>query len=259
MKYFIDVEFLEGTQDKTFLGFKCGETKPTIDLISIGILAEDGREYYAISKDFNLKEAWNSYEYTSFGKDNKYKAKERSIRENILKPIYYEWAGKDINFHILGHFNYHNFKKLIKKYGKTNKQIAEEIIEFSFPKINDKDVTDYYLERKSDLYKPEFYSYCADYDWVVFCWLFGKVNDLPNGIPMYCIDLKQILDEKVKNDMKEFADYKESKGLIGIHNSFDWHLKQIQKLPNYPQQTIEYSPLTNAKWNFELFKFLENL
>jgi len=58
MKYFIDTEFLEGTQDKTFLGFKYSKTKPTIDLISIGIVAEDGREYYAISKDFNLKEAW---------------------------------------------------------------------------------------------------------------------------------------------------------------------------------------------------------
>ena len=56
-KYFIDLEFLEGTQKKLF-----GETKPTIDLISIGIVCEDGREYYAISKDFNLKEAWNRYD-----------------------------------------------------------------------------------------------------------------------------------------------------------------------------------------------------
>ena len=57
MKYFIDTEFLEGTQKKWF-----GETKPTIDLISIGIVGEDGREYYAISKDFNIKEAWNRYD-----------------------------------------------------------------------------------------------------------------------------------------------------------------------------------------------------
>ena len=32
MKYFIDTEFVEGKQDKTFLGIKVGETKPTIDL-----------------------------------------------------------------------------------------------------------------------------------------------------------------------------------------------------------------------------------
>ena len=41
MRYFIDTEFIEGTQDKTFCGIKVGETKPTIDLISIGVVAED--------------------------------------------------------------------------------------------------------------------------------------------------------------------------------------------------------------------------
>ena len=39
MRYFYDTEFIED-----------GET---IDLISIGVVAEDGREYYAISTEFN--------------------------------------------------------------------------------------------------------------------------------------------------------------------------------------------------------------
>ena len=43
MKYFYDTEFIE---DGT-----------TIDLISIGIVAEDGRTYYAISTEFNAKKA----------------------------------------------------------------------------------------------------------------------------------------------------------------------------------------------------------
>ena len=55
MKYFLDTEFLEGTQKKRFLGIPYGDTLNTIDLISIGIVAEDSREYYAISKEFNLK------------------------------------------------------------------------------------------------------------------------------------------------------------------------------------------------------------
>ena len=38
MKYFYDTEFLEGTQKKRF---GLGTTKPTIDLISIGIVSED--------------------------------------------------------------------------------------------------------------------------------------------------------------------------------------------------------------------------
>ena len=33
MKYFLDTEFLERTQDRTILGIKYGKTKPTIDLI----------------------------------------------------------------------------------------------------------------------------------------------------------------------------------------------------------------------------------
>ena len=43
MKYFYDTEFIEDGK--------------TIDLISIGIIAEDGRTYYAISKEFNSKNA----------------------------------------------------------------------------------------------------------------------------------------------------------------------------------------------------------
>jgi hypothetical protein len=39
--------------------------------------------------------------------------------------------------------------------------------------------------------KPEVWGYFADYDWVVLCQLFGKMIDLPNGFPMYCLDMKQ--------------------------------------------------------------------
>ena len=42
MKYFIDTEFLEGTQKEKFpLSLFRKQIKPTIDLISIGIVAED--------------------------------------------------------------------------------------------------------------------------------------------------------------------------------------------------------------------------
>jgi hypothetical protein len=39
MKYFLDTEFLEGTQKKRFMGIAYGSTPPTIDLISIGIVS----------------------------------------------------------------------------------------------------------------------------------------------------------------------------------------------------------------------------
>jgi len=43
---------------------------------------------------------------------------------------------------------------------------------------------------------PEFYGYYADYDWVAVCQLYGRMIDLPDGWPMYCRDLKQMLDDR---------------------------------------------------------------
>lgn len=42
--------------------------------------------------------------------------------------------------------------------------------------------------------RPEFWAYFADYDWVVLCQLYGRMIDLPKGWPMYCRDLKQLMD-----------------------------------------------------------------
>jgi hypothetical protein len=44
----------------------------------------------------------------------------------------------------------------------------------------------------------QFYSYFGSYDWVAFCWLFGKMINLPKHLPRYCRDLKQILDDKAE-------------------------------------------------------------
>ena len=42
--------------------------------------------------------------------------------------------------------------------------------------------------------EPEFWGYYCDYDWVVFCWIFGRIIDLPINFPMYCNDLIQDVD-----------------------------------------------------------------
>ena len=291
MRYFLDTEFLEGTQKKWF-----GETKPIIDLISIGIVCEDGREYYAISKDFNLKEAWNRYDWkrktVNDGIPGAYK--EYWIRDNVLKPIFYEMYGKDINFHNIDkYFTYKEFKKLINKYGKTNKQIAEEIINFCAAEktIWETDgLGQLAINRLMD--NPvEFYGYYSDYDWVVFCWLFGKMNNLPKGFPMYCIDLKQELDNKLKvtniesklwdlldnidsasdmfkpNNEDKYVQYIYSKlkhsdllkcdgyNIISKYKT----IEEIQALPNYPKQTNEHNALSDARFNYELYKFLNTL
>lgn len=41
---------------------------------------------------------------------------------------------------------------------------------------------------------PEFWAFYADYDWWALCQLFGRMNNLPQGWPLYCRDLKQEAD-----------------------------------------------------------------
>lgn len=51
---------------------------------------------------------------------------------------------------------------------------------------------------------PEFWAYFADYDWVLFCWLLGgRMIDIPDGWPMFCMDLKQSMVERglTKSDL----------------------------------------------------------
>lgn len=242
MKYFLDTEFIEGPQEKRFLGFKVGVTKPTIDLISIGIVVEDGREYYAISKDFNLKEAWNRFQIEQQSGDMRNIFPEGKkvywLRENVLKPIYYELIGKDIGFHNYDRFfTYESLKNLIDKNGKTNKEIAEQVQKFCGPDfINERNYTN-----------PEFYAYYANYDWVVFCWLFGKMIDLPKGFPKYCKDLKQILDEKQNQ--------------IDFNTSVTEPRQDIKSHKEYPKQdsSKSHNAIEDARWDKELYEFLTTI
>ncbi len=122
MKYFLDTEFSERG------------SKFPVQLISIGIVAEDGREFYAHSADYDAA-GCNDW-----------------VKANVLPHVQAEppmslWS------------------------------IAESVKLF----VGDD--------------KPEFWGYYADYDWVVFCQMFGTMLDLPEGWPMYCRDLKQRADE----------------------------------------------------------------
>ena len=195
MKYFLDTEFIEHFKKPikwlpTFGNFN----KPfhTIELISIGIISMDGRAYYAISNEYNYNDAddW--------------------VKENVIIPMYTQEISGDRRNHI----DAEHFHKCIPN-GKTNKQIAMEVAEFCKP--NEIDNIDPNIE---------FYGYYADYDWVLFCSLFGRMIDLPKGFPMYCKDLKQYFDD------------------IQYTQNYD-----LKKQPNYPKQQNEHNALADAKWN----------
>jgi hypothetical protein len=270
MNYYFDTEFLEGPQDKTILGFKYGETKPTIDLISIGIVSEDGREYYAISKDFNLKQAWNRFQMKQVSGDmrNRYPdgVKEYWIRENVLLPIFIELWHKEDRICIVDEvFTYKNLKRLIAKCGKSNETIAQEVKEFCT--TSTMDITqEEFKEGKEAVWKvnePVFYAYYADYDWVVFCWIFGKMNDLPSGFPMYCKDLKQELDNKEEALKNKGGGVSISTLPSGVKGSGRTgtvcNYKSLLDIPSYPKQTNEHNALADARWNLELHKFIKSL
>ena len=127
MKYFYDTEFIDDGR--------------TIELISIGVAAEDGREYYGISSEFNPDRAG------------------RWVRTNVLP-------------------------KLPREGRKSRALIAQEIRGLVLGALP-------WPSRR-----PEFWAYFADYDWVVFCQLYGRMIELPEGFPMYCNDLKQLMHER---------------------------------------------------------------
>jgi len=213
MKYYIDTEFIEGFNKPIF-----GKNRHFIDLISIAIVGEDGSEFEAISSEYNYNDA------------------DEWVKENVIIPLYLKTVHGD-NRNIFSSENFH------KHYGMSNKKIKAEILKYIW-----RDAWSAWMDSSDEFFdrgikygwcseNPEFYAYFADYDWVLFCSLFGRMIDLPAQFPMYCIDLKQTLDEK--------------QYIFG-----NQELNDIKKLPLYPKQRNEHSALDDAKWNMELHKFL---
>lgn len=219
MKYFIDTEFIEGFH-KPFLGKK----RHFIDLISIGIVGEDGRTYYAISNEFNPKDA------------------DAWVMENVITPMYEQENSKILRY--VPGLSRGNFHKCV---GKSNKQIAKEIVEFTNPGK--------FLHNNAEPYL-EFYGYFSDYDWVLLCSLFGRMIDLPNTYPMFCNDLKQKLNEKVSalNNNDFFTHFH-----VDAPLNFKEKLDLVKQNTKYPVETNAHNALDDAKWNFELYKFLQTI
>lgn len=210
MKYFIDTEFHEHKKPVKFLGITIKKVW-TIDLISIAIVCEDGREYYAINRDLNLKHA----------------KKDEFLKRFVLpklprkEPLYPPHGSVRL-------------WQMNRRWLPLN-CIKEEIIDFCGAKIDSDESGSFYVYPDG---KPEFYGYYSDYDWVVFCWIFGRMFDLPNGFPMYCKDLKQMLDEKFPTAEQ---------------------LEEAKKSADYPVllDGDAHDALVDARWNLKLFKFLQ--
>ncbi len=175
MKYWLDTEFIEDGQ------------RQTIDLISIGLVAEDNRSYYACNEDCDLRKA-NEW-----------------VKENVIPLL----PSKNINF------SDPSLSPSLKQEAllwKPKKQITLDVLNFCDP---------------GQYGEPEFWGYYADYDWVVFCWLFGSMIDLPKGYPFFCRDIKQLHEE------------------VGC--------------PPLPDTTNEHNALEDAKWNKDCWYLLDEI
>lgn len=219
MKYFLDTEFIEGFHKPFF-----GKKRHHIDLISIGVHSEIGRSLHLISSEYNYNDA-NDW-----------------VKENVIKPLYMETVHGDVR-------NQWSVSNFHKRYGVTNKLISAKVALFM----------NCYEDHLFWKAPPgiEVYGYFADYDWVLFCSLFGRMIDLPKGFPMYCKDLKQSLDEWASG-------LSNSDFLSSFHKenqlTFEEKLKLVKdENTNYPKQTNEHNALADAQWNFELYKFLQHV
>lgn len=156
MRYFLDSEFVEDGK--------------TIDLISIGLVCEDGRAFYCISKEFDFLRAWNDV----------------WIRENVLRPIYQESDS------CRDDFNLERAVDVIRRVGRSRAEIAEAIYQFlAYEAISDgyKEAT----KCSEDCYAEcLFWTPFGSHEWVAFLQLLGSPDNLPEDLPTYCQNIKQL-------------------------------------------------------------------
>lgn len=214
-RFFYDTEFIE---------------KPgSIELISIGIVHQNGAKLSLVCKDFNVSEAYFRDDNKGVGKPNYW------LRENVLKPIFSELEIKDPKNY---DFNLDNLFYLLDKYGFTKEEIANKVLVFV-------------RENTEENEEISFYGYYSSYDHVVLCWLFGRMIDLPKGFPMYTIDLKQELDSYV-NYIIDKECYSSGNHCILDPSTV---LTEIKEDPSYPSNYNVHSALDDAEFNLGLFNF----
>lgn len=128
------------------------------------------------------------------------------MRDNVILPMYINEIHGDARL-ILKPSNFH------KHVGKRISVIREEILKFvGYP----------YYQKGA----PEFWGYFADYDWVIFCWIFGRMVDLPTGFPQYCKDLVQLLDQYKLDEPKQVTEKHNALEDAKWHREIYYHIKK---------------------------------
>lgn len=155
MRYWLDTEFIEDGK--------------TIDLISIGIVAEDGRELHLGNRecDFNKASDW--------------------VVDNVLLPMGFERMPKC-------EWREGFMKPVDPAFWVSRDVIKCDVAEFleAVPSIDTE--LNVHWGLKDGVASPTMWGEWCSYDWVAFAQIFGTMMDLPSGFPMRINDVMQLKD-----------------------------------------------------------------
>ena len=156
MRFFYDCEFIEDGS--------------TIQLISIGILSEDGREYYAVNSEMPMKRISEHDWLCRNVVPSLPVTNPQRVRDQLDKRKFF----CDIDSSTRLDFTLDTTNTCVKPLFV----IANE-------------VRDFLLSHE----KPQLWAYCGAYDHVTLMWLWGPMARKPAGLPFYTRDLQQRIDE----------------------------------------------------------------
>ena len=151
--YCYDTEFLEDGK--------------TIELISIGIVCDDGREYYGVNEDMPVKRI----------------QADKWLSLNVWKhlPVV---GYKEHTVGYVGHFS-----TAVKNHGHLDR--SSTLIKPQ--RLIANEVRGFIQESASVGGGARLWAYYGAYDHVALAQLFGKMIHLPSGIPMFTHELKQLM------------------------------------------------------------------
>jgi len=161
MKYFFDTEFIEWAGG--------------IDLVSIGIVSENGDTFYAESTNFDERNA------------------DQWVKDNVLAKL--RWWGNEMSSKGYCNLAQHTGAKgeWNAEVFATEKLIGEAILRW----IDDCEKRANQTPGSKHLsHELEFFAYYGAYDWVLFARIFGRLIDKPEKFPMWVRDLKQMMWER---------------------------------------------------------------
>lgn len=143
MRYYLDTEFNENVHP--------------IDLISVGIISQDDREWYGVHRDYVR---YPMYEHEGRPADNYpiIHSCNDWVKKNVL-PVLFQQNGPG---------------KAATWFTGDDVKMRDAIVEFV-----------------GDDQSPEFWAYYGDYDWFLLTRLFKSFDKMPKKWPQICYDVHQ--------------------------------------------------------------------